>query len=92
MAERENVPEKAAKLFPARFLFEDQAELSLNKRAEQFEPAFADRDPRMIVKLCFFLYRHPDCTMIIRVRHFSVYTVIPLYRGVSAQLIIRISG
>jgi len=46
----------------------------------------------MLLELCFFLYRHPDCTMIIRVRHFSVYTVIPLYRGVSAQLIIRISG
>ena len=46
----------------------------------------------MLLELCFFLYRHPDCTMIIRVRHFSVYTVIPLYRGVSAQLVIRISG
>ena len=50
------------------------------------------RDHGVTDKLCFFLYRHPDCTMIIRVRHFSVYTVIPLYRGVSAQLVIRISG
>ena len=46
----------------------------------------------MSLELCFFLYRYPDCTMIIWVRHFSVYTVIPLYRSVSTQLIIWISG
>ena len=44
------------------------------------------------LELCFFLYRHPDCTMIVRVCHFSVYTVIPLYCSVSAELIIWISG
>ena len=45
------MPDRAARLFPTHvFLFEDQADLPLNKSAEQVKPVFTDRDSRMIFK------------------------------------------
>ncbi len=46
----------------------------------------------MQLELCSFLYRYPDCTMIIRVRLFAIDTVIPLYTGISTQFILWIAG
>ena len=45
------MPERVERSFRHIFLFENQTDLTLNKRAEQFESVFPDRDSRMVFKL-----------------------------------------
>ena len=51
------------------FLFENQTDPALHKRTEQFEPAFADRDSRMVFKLENFQFsRSARISSVIRPR------------------------
>ena len=46
-----HVSERVERSFWHIFLFKNQTDPVLHKKTEQFEPAFTDRDPRMVFKL-----------------------------------------